>query len=123
MFKNNSGLSAPLRQSISAKIRELMRRQGLTTETAALNMGLEYSNFYYIVTGKKTPRLETLLKIAGGFNVRPEYFLNDLPQQNSAAKVSSLKFNILKEIDKLKLPEQAFLLNVLKLRNARGKIS
>ncbi|MDR1453851.1 MAG: helix-turn-helix domain-containing protein [Candidatus Margulisbacteria bacterium] len=123
MFKNNSGLSAPLRQLIATRIRDLMRRQGLTTETAALNMGLEYSNFYYIVRGKKTPRLETLLKIADGLNVRPEYFLNDLPKQNSAAKVSSLKFNILKEIDKLKLPEQAFLLNVLKLRNARGKLT
>ncbi|GBR73542.1 transcriptional regulator XRE family [Candidatus Termititenax aidoneus] len=122
MFKNNSSLSAPLRQSIAAKIRDLMRQQGLTTETAALNMGLEYSNFYYIVTGKKTPRLETLIKIANGLNVRPEHFLNDLPQPNSAAKISSLKFNILKEIDKLKLPEQAFLLNVLKLRNVKSKI-
>jgi transcriptional regulator with XRE-family HTH domain len=123
MFKNSSGISAPLRQSISAKIRGLMRQQGLTTETAALNMGLEYSNFYYIVRGKKTPRLETLIKIASGFNVRPEYFLNDFSQPNSAAKVSSLKFNILKEIDKLKLPEQAFLLNVLKLRNVKSKLA
>jgi transcriptional regulator with XRE-family HTH domain len=123
MFKNSSSLSAPLRQSIAVKIRDLMRRQGLTTETAALNMGLEYSNFYYIATGKKTPRLETLLKIASGLNVRPEYFLNDLPQPTFTAKISSLKFNILKEVDKLKLPEQAFLLNVLKLRNTRGKIT
>ena len=121
MPKEETGLSMRLRRSIAAKIRDLMRRQGLTLETAALNMGLEYSNFYYIAKGKKTPRLETLFKIASGLNVRPEYFFNDAPDGNKTPKHSPLKFNILKEVDKLKLPGQAFLLNVLKIYNNRSQ--
>ena len=121
MSKDNSDLSASLRQSIATKIRHLMQQQGLTIETAALNMGLEYSNFYYIATGKKTPRLETLIKIANGLNVQPEYFLNDFGKQYKSQKNSILKFNILREVDKLKLSSQTFLLTILKIYNKQDK--
>jgi len=122
MGKNNSDISAVLRQSIAAKIRDLMQRQGLTMETAALNIGLEYSNFYYIATGKKTPRLETLIKIASGLNVRPEYFLDNPTKQNKPPQTSALKFNILREVDKIPPSGQTLLLTFLKVYNHRSKI-
>ena len=124
MDKKTETLDSVLRQSISAKIVDLMQALNLSIEEAALNAGLEYSNFYYVMKGKNTPRLDTLLKIARSLNVPPEYFFKDIQVRNNRRRDNLLQKNtllnkIIKEAGKLEKSAQTFFLKVLKIYNHR----
>ncbi|MDR1452512.1 MAG: helix-turn-helix domain-containing protein [Candidatus Margulisbacteria bacterium] len=124
MDKKNETLDCALRRSISAKIVNLLQTLNLSIEEAALNAGLEYSNFYYVMKGKNTPRLDTLLKIARSLNVPPEYFFKDVKVRTNSRRDSLLQKNtllnkIIKETNKLEKPAQTFFLKVLKIYNGR----
>ena len=124
MDKKTETLDSALRQSISAKIVNLMQKLNLSIEEAALNAGLEYSNFYYVMKGKNTPRLDTLLKIARSLNVPPEYFFKDIKVRNNRRRDNLLQKNtllnkIIKEAGKLEKSAQTFFLKVLKTYNSR----
>ncbi|MDR1323131.1 MAG: helix-turn-helix domain-containing protein [Candidatus Margulisbacteria bacterium] len=122
MDKKAEPLDCVLRRSISAKIVNLMQALNLSIEEAALNAGLEYSNFYYIMKGRNTPRLDTLLKIAQSLNVPPEYFFKDIKVWNNRRRDNLLQKHtllnkIIKEANKLEKPAQTFFLKVLKIYN------
>jgi transcriptional regulator with XRE-family HTH domain len=122
MNKKTESLDCALRRSISAKIVNLMQTLNLSIEEAALNAGLEYSNFYYIMKGKNTPRLDTLLKIAQSLNVPPEYFFKDIKVRNNRRRDNLLQKHtllnkIIKETTKLEKSAQTFFLKVLKTYN------
>ncbi|MDR1997164.1 MAG: helix-turn-helix domain-containing protein [Candidatus Margulisbacteria bacterium] len=120
--KHPNQIDNRLRRAIAAKIQDLMKVLDLSIEEAALSSELEYSNFYYIVKGKKTPRLDTLFKIAHGLHVQPEYFLINTPDQdrrNGHQKDKMLSNEILNELAKMDNSAKTFLLNMLKLYNTK----
>lgn len=109
-----------LRQVLATKINNLLKVRGLNIEEASVESELEYSNFYYICKGKKMPRVDTLLKIAKGLNVPPEYFLRDMQirlTKQRKNKGDLLLNKIIREIDKLNSSDRDFLFKTLKLRN------
>ncbi|GBR76787.1 transcriptional regulator XRE family [Candidatus Termititenax persephonae] len=126
MEKDHNHLQLVLRKSIAQKLNALMKKQGLTIENAALSMELEYSNLYYVVKGRKLPRLDTLIKIANGLSVPVEYFFKNIPSKNIslvAVKNNIFRRKIFKELDRLDQPAQTFLLSVLRLYNNRRKLA
>ncbi|MDR2431408.1 MAG: helix-turn-helix domain-containing protein [Candidatus Margulisbacteria bacterium] len=111
---------ADLRQVLAGRINRLLKLRGLSIEKASIEAELEYSNFYYITKGKKMPRVDTLLKIARGLNVPPEYFLRDMPLKigrQPKPKDNLLLNKILGELNRLDQSAKTFLLKTLKLYN------
>lgn len=69
--------------SIHEKIRQIRTEKGLTMSEVALYSGLAQSTLSHIESGKATPNIDTLIKIASVLGVRPEELLagSDVPSK------------------------------------------
>lgn len=59
----------PFAERINRNVRRLVKRRGWTLEQVALEAGMSRSHFFYVLTGKRTPSMVTLKKIADAFRV------------------------------------------------------
>lgn len=59
----------PFAERIDRNVRRLVKRRAWTLEQVALEAGLSRSHLFYVLTGKRTPSLVTLKKIADAFRV------------------------------------------------------
>ena len=59
----------PFAERLDRNVRRLVKRRAWTLENVALEAGMSRSHFFYVLTGKRTPSMVTLKKIADAFKV------------------------------------------------------
>ena len=60
------------------RVRELREQQGLSQEALAARAGVHWTFLGQVERGQRSIRLDNILKIAGGLDVRPSALLDDL---------------------------------------------
>ncbi|HEX8339284.1 MAG TPA: helix-turn-helix transcriptional regulator [Tepidisphaeraceae bacterium] len=61
------------------RLRELRESAGLTQEGLAARCGLNRTHVYFLEQEHRSPKLETIEKLARGLGVQPRDLLPDLP--------------------------------------------
>lgn len=59
----------PFAERLDRNVRRLVKGRAWTLEKVALEAGMSRSHFFYVLTGKRTPSMVTLKKIADAFKV------------------------------------------------------
>lgn len=67
-----------LRHRFGENLRRCRRRAGLSQEAAALRAGLHRTEIGLLESGGRLPRLDTILKVAGGIEVAPTELLDGM---------------------------------------------
>jgi transcriptional regulator with XRE-family HTH domain len=65
-------------RALANRIRELRDQKGISQEELAHRAGLSRTGMGFLETGKRWPRLDTLMKVAGGLNVTVDELLKGL---------------------------------------------
>ena len=59
---------------VARRLREIMRKRGITTKEICARMGMIYTQFHRYLTGRTRPREETLRKICRALDIPEDYF-------------------------------------------------
>ena len=86
------------------KIKELRRAKGLSQEALADKINVNFRTIQRIETGKNTPSIETLVKIADALNIETESFFKTDYLKSREEIISSI-INILNDMNDEKLRE------------------
>lgn len=65
-------------RALAIRIKELRDQKGISQEELAHRAGLSRTGMGFIETGKRWPRLDTLMKVAQGLNVTVDELLKGL---------------------------------------------
>lgn len=65
-------------RALANRIRELRDRKGISQEELAHRAGLSRTGMGFLETGKRWPRLDTLMKVADGLNITLDELLKGL---------------------------------------------
>jgi len=65
-------------RSLANRIKELRDQKGISQEELAHRAGLSRTGMGFVETGKRWPRLDTLMKVAQGLNVTVDELLKGL---------------------------------------------
>lgn len=65
-------------RALANRIKELRDRKGISQEELAHRAGLSRTGMGFLETGKRWPRLDTLMKVADGLNITVEELLKGL---------------------------------------------
>lgn len=65
-------------RALANRIRELRDHKGISQEELAHRAGLSRTGMGFLETGKRWPRLDTLMKVADGLNVTVDVLLRGL---------------------------------------------
>jgi transcriptional regulator with XRE-family HTH domain len=64
--------------ALASRIKELRLHRGISQEELAHRSGLSRTGMGFLETGKRWPRLDTLLKVAEGLNIAVDELLKGL---------------------------------------------
>ena len=65
-------------RALANRIRELRDQKGISQEELAHRAGLSRTGMGFLETGKRWPRLDTLMKVADGLNIAVDELLKGL---------------------------------------------
>ena len=65
-------------RALAKRIKELRDQKGISQEELAHRAGLSRTGMGFVETGKRWPRLDTLMKVAQGLNVTVDELLKGL---------------------------------------------
>jgi transcriptional regulator with XRE-family HTH domain len=65
-------------RALANRIKELRDRKGISQEELAHRAGLSRTGMGFLETGKRWPRLDTLMKVADGLNITLDELLKGL---------------------------------------------
>ena len=65
-------------RALASRIKELRDRKGISQEELAHRAGLSRTGMGFLETGKRWPRLDTLMKVADGLNITLDELLKGL---------------------------------------------
>jgi transcriptional regulator with XRE-family HTH domain len=65
-------------RALAIRIKELREKKGISQEELAHRAGLSRTGMGFVETGKRWPRLDTLMKVAQGLNVTVDELLKGL---------------------------------------------
>jgi len=65
-------------RALANRIKELREQKGISQEELAHRAGLSRTGMGFLETGKRWPRLDTLMKVAQGLNVTVDELLKGL---------------------------------------------
>jgi transcriptional regulator with XRE-family HTH domain len=65
-------------RALAIRIKELRDQKGISQEELAHRAGLSRTGMGFVETGKRWPRLDTLMKVAQGLNVTVDELLKGL---------------------------------------------
>jgi transcriptional regulator with XRE-family HTH domain len=65
-------------RALANRIKELRDRKGISQEELAHRAGLSRTGMGFLETGKRWPRLDTLMKVADGLNIPLDELLKGL---------------------------------------------
>ena len=65
-------------RGLANRIKELRDRKGISQEELAHRAGLSRTGMGFLETGKRWPRLDTLMKVADGLNITLDELLKGL---------------------------------------------
>jgi transcriptional regulator with XRE-family HTH domain len=65
-------------RAVAIRIKELRDKKGISQEELAHRAGLSRTGMGFVETGKRWPRLDTLMKVAQGLNVTVDELLKGL---------------------------------------------
>lgn len=65
-------------RALANRIKELRDQEGISQEELAHRAGLSRTGMGFVETGKRWPRLDTLMKVAQGLNVTVDELLKGL---------------------------------------------
>ena len=65
-------------RALANRIRELRDQKGISQEELAHRAGLSRTGMGFLETGKRWPRLDTLMKVADGLNITLDELLKGL---------------------------------------------
>jgi transcriptional regulator with XRE-family HTH domain len=65
-------------RALAIRIKELREQKGISQEELAHRAGLSRTGMGFVETGKRWPRLDTLMKVAQGLNVTVDELLKGL---------------------------------------------
>lgn len=65
-------------RALANRIKELRDRKGISQEELAHRAGLSRTGMGFLETGKRWPRLDTLMKVADGLNITVDELLKGL---------------------------------------------
>ena len=65
-------------RALANRIKELRDRKGISQEELAHRAGLSRTGMGFLETGKRWPRLDTLMKVAQGLNITLDELLKGL---------------------------------------------
>lgn len=77
-------------QKVIHNLRKERERQGLSQLELALKANISQNMINYIETGKRTPSLDTLLKICQALNINPATLFSDSNEEKENAKQTIL---------------------------------
>ena len=70
-------------RALANRIKELRDRKGISQEELAHRAGLSRTGMGFLETGKRWPRLDTLMKVADGLNITLDELLKGLDKPPS----------------------------------------
>jgi transcriptional regulator with XRE-family HTH domain len=109
-----------LKKLLSKKLAFLRQKHKQTIEETALDLGMNFSEYYRLLKGDRLPHLLTLLKINHKYGLNMDWWfssLNKLPGSPAALKQHSFERQVLRELKKVPPDLQKALLNMLKAFN------
>ena len=65
-------------RALATRIKELRDQKGISQEELAHRAGLSRTGMGFLETGKRWPRLDTLMKVADGLNITVDELLKGL---------------------------------------------
>ena len=65
-------------RALAIRIKELRDQKGISQEELAHRAGLSRTGMGFVETGKRWPRLDTLMKVADGLNITVDELLKGL---------------------------------------------
>ena len=65
-------------RALASRIKELRDQKGISQEELAHRAGLSRTGMGFLETGKRWPRLDTLMKVADGLNITVDELLKGL---------------------------------------------
>jgi transcriptional regulator with XRE-family HTH domain len=65
-------------RALASRIKELRDQKGISQEELAHRAGLSRTGMGFLETGKRWPRLDTLMKVADGLNITLDELLKGL---------------------------------------------
>jgi len=69
-------------RALASRIKELRDQKGISQEELAHRAGLSRTGMGFLETGKRWPRLDTLMKVADGLNITLDELLKGLHKPN-----------------------------------------
>ena len=69
-------------RALASRIKELRDQKGISQEELAHRAGLSRTGMGFVETGKRWPRLDTLMKVAQGLNVTVDELLKGLHKRS-----------------------------------------
>ncbi len=78
-------------ERFAANLAELRKAAGLSQEELAFRAGIHRTQVSFIESGKRTPRLDTLVKLAGALEVPTSRLLDGLHWQPTTTKGGGFK--------------------------------
>ena len=69
-----------------ARLRDVFAKSGMTQKDFAGTCGLTQSTVTRLLSGKRAPELETLVKICTAFRLEPAYFVAELQQPTETSQ-------------------------------------
>ena len=107
-----------LKTLISGKLKQIRKDSGHSIEKMAVEIGLDYSSFYKVYSGKNLPRLVTLFQISHVYGIPVEFWFKTLQKYTSNEKENVeqkiREFDILQVFDKLDVNISEVILKLLK---------
>ena len=70
-------------RALANRIKELRDQKGISQEELAHRAGLSRTGMGFLETGKRWPRLDTLMKVADGLNITLDELLKGLQKPSS----------------------------------------
>jgi transcriptional regulator with XRE-family HTH domain len=114
---NKEITSETLKKLLSRKLTLLREKSGETMEETAFDLGLDTSDYFKFLKGKRLPHLLTLIRLGQKYGVNLSWWfseLNETPQSKAQLKNSSLELRVARIIGKLDNRLQKAALSMLK---------
>jgi len=113
--ENKELTNADLKQLLSKKLAFLRQNSRQTIENTALDLGMNFSEYYRLLKGDRLPHLLTLLKINRKYDLSMDWWFRDFPK-DSPEKIrrKAEDFLLLSNYHKLDNPAKAVVQDMLK---------
>ena len=114
---DNKITNADLKRLLSEKLSILRERSGETMEETAFALGMDTSDYFKLLKGKRLPHLLTLIRISQKYGVELSWWfdgLGKIPKSKEKTKNNYLEFRIAKIVKPLDDHLQKAALSMLK---------